>query len=458
MPVVPSKPEALQLMMEGAQALTDVEEAGMRIDTEYLEKAIVATRNRIEQLSEAMRDDDVYLVWRRKYGTSADIGSRAQLADIVFGELGYECRNRSKKNQATTDKASFEHIDLPFLKWWVEYQSLKSRLPTDLIGTKNQVDSKGFLHPVYNLHFVVTYRSGCRDPNFMNKPARDKMLARLVRRMFIPRTDDHILVEVDFAAHEWRGAANFWKDPQMIRDASDSSRDVHRDMAAECYLLKTSEVSKGARAVGKNKFVFPSLYGSYYKSTGRDMWDAVQSMNLAKSDGTSLADHLRSKGLTSKDRFIDHMKKVESAFNNRYPHWSEQKDIWWKEYLRNGAFPLMTGFACRGVYSYNDAMNYPIQGPSFHLLLWSLIQINAYLKKHKMGSRVIGQIHDSIMLDLHKNEKDDVINELIRIMTVRTAENFKWVIVRPEAEVEASAVNWYEKKPWVLKNGTWQAL
>lgn len=302
----------------------------------------------------------------------------------------------------------------------------------------------------------ICVHNSSSDPNFQNKPNRDKRLAKLVRTAFIPRGPDYCLIEADFGAQEFKGAACFWKDPGMVAYASDPKFDIHKDMAAEIYLLNREQVSGATRGFAKNKFVFPTLYGSWWKSTGNDLWTFIERAHLATKDGVDLYTHLKSKGIKDKEAFLQHTKKVEEDFNKKFPTWSEEKTKWWDTYLKNGEFPLMTGFVCRGVYSYNNLMNTPIQGPSFHCLLWSVIQVNRYFKEHKMRSRVIGQIHDSIAIDAHKDELQDVLDVTRRVMEFDVRRHWDWIIVPLLVEVDVSFTNWFEKASWVeTPGGDW---
>lgn len=460
--MIPAKPEAFKLMMDGSAAFSDVEENGMKIDVDYLEQAISKTKRDIAELDRRMKETDVFKIWRKVYGSESDLMKDQQLAAILYKHLGIPCKSHTATGRPSTDEESFEDVDLPFVKWWVNYRKLNRLLSTDLIGTLKLVDSEGVLRPSFNLHLASTYRSSSSDPNFQNKPNRDQRLAKIIRTAFVPRSGDYVLIEADYGALEFRGAACFWRDPEMIAYASNPSLDIHRDMAAECYLLRKDQVTKPIRSLAKNKFVFPELYGSYWKNIGRDLWNVISKERLSYTDDDGAAvplyDHLASKGIHDVEDFLAHVKRVEEQFNQRFSHWSSQKDVWWKDYLRNGEFPLMTGFVCRGLYSYNNLMNTPIQGPSFHLMLWSLIQMNRWLKTNKMRSMVIGQIHDSIAIDCHREELQDVLTALKDIMTVRVKKHWDWVITPLEVEVDVAETNWFEKKPWVQKgDGLWTA-
>jgi DNA polymerase-1 len=455
--MIPATPEAFRLMMEGSAAFADIEERGMRIDTAYLQEAIEWTQSKISQLDDELRADDFFVLWQKQYGAAADFGKRQQLADLLYNHLGYEIKVKTKAGTGKTDVDAFEHIDLPFLGKWTDHEKLKRLLATDLLGVQRETDHKGYLHPFFHQHLAKTYRSSSSDPNFQNKPNRDKRLAKIIRRAFIPRTPEHLIVEIDYGALEFRGAASFWRDPKMIAYASDPALDIHRDMAAECYKLRTDQVTKDVRSFAKNKFVFPELYGSWYKNIGQGLWDVINQANLKTDKGVCLYEHLKSKGVGTVERFINHIKTVEENFATRFSHWDKQKDKWWDAYTKAGEFPLLTGFVCRGVYSYNFLMNSPIQGSSFHLLLWSLIETNKWLMKYNMKSCVIGQVHDSMLLDLHESEIDDVLNKVVSIMTKEVRQHWDWVRTPLEAEVEVSPDNWFTKVPWDVKAGSWKA-
>lgn len=437
-------------MFEGAQAFADIEENGMRIDVPYVDRMIVETGDKIREMESSLRNDEVYHTWRKVFGEKADVGSREQLAHIVFEVLGETAKKKTAGGKAATDAEAFEDVDIPFVRRWSDLQKLQKVRGTYLLGIKRET-AEGFLHPSFNLHFATTYRSSSDSPNFQNWPNRDPRQAKICRRAIVPRTENHVLLSVDQKALEFRGAAMFWADPAMIAYASDPALDIHRDMAMDCYQLSKAEVSKDTRSIAKNKFVFPTLYGSWYKNTGKDMWQFIHRTKLKTKSGVDLYEHLAGKGITSEGQFIDHTKTVEDAFNARFSTWSDRKEKWWADYLKNGWFPLMTGFVCHGMFSKNNLMNTPIQGPSFHCVLWACIQINAWLKKNKMRSCIIGQIHDSIELDVLRDEFDDVLYQVWYIMTQAIRKVWDWIIVPLDVEATCGETNWFEQKPVEVK-------
>lgn len=439
----PTTKDAYKLIHAGTLALAQIEHDGMRIDVERMDRTIEDTDGRIKELTEELKKDEIWKTWRKLYGQKANLGSRVQLGKVLFEELEYRPNSKTKTGRPQVDEAGLRAIDLEFVDKYLEIEKLKKLQSTYLKGIRREVVD-GFLHPSFNLHLTKTYRSSSDSPNFQNIPIRDKEIGKLIRSCFIPR-DGHVLVEADFSQLEWKIAACFWKDKNMVAYASDPSLDIHRDMAAECYVMSKRGVTKDARFYAKNQFVFPTLYGSYYVNTARNLWDAIKEGELKTIDDVPLKRHLKGKGI-DQDNFEDHIKRVERLFNDKFPTWSKRKDRWLKKYQETGGFDLMTGFRIEGIYTRNQIMNTPIQGPAFHVLLWSLIKMVRWLKKKKMKSLIIGQIHDSIVADVHESELDYFLVKIRKVMTEDVRKAWPWIITPLEIEVEVAEENWFDKK------------
>ena len=108
----------------------------------------------------------------------------------------------------------------------------------------------------------------------------------------------------------------------------------------------------------------------------------------------------------------------------------------------------MTSFIAGQMMGRNDAINYPIQGAAFHCLLWSLIQLDRDLRENGWKSRIIGQIHDAIVMDVYPPELDALIQKIKKITTVDLPKAWNWIIVPLEIDFEICNVDspWSEKK------------
>lgn len=471
-----TSPEAYSLLHQGAVTLAGMEHNGIKVDLDYLDQAIEDTKKSIEDLKRKLQEDPVFTRWKRRFGLKTNITSMPQLGEVIFGILGYESKYRTATGKPSTDESAFEHVDLPFVKEHIRLRKLIKLKSTFLEGLKRETVD-GLFHPTFNLHTVTTFRSSSgrdkaedkasRDLNFQNLPIRNKGYSKAIRKCFIPRRG-RVLCEVDYGALEFRGAACFWKDPLMVEYAN--NLDVHQDCSAECYLLDRSQVSKDTRSLGKSKFVFPILYGSYYLKCARDLWEAIGDFSLRiKDTEVGLKEHLAGKGIKSlgacdprmKPRpgtFEYHIQKVERWFNDKFPVFSASKEKWWQDYLRRGWFRMMTGFVIRGVYSRNYLLNSPVQGPCFHCLLWSLTEIQKEIDRRKMKSLLLAQIHDCIIGDVPHNEVQDFLHLAKEVMTERIRKHWGWVITTMVVEVDVveEGSSWYEKKPYIEEGGIWK--
>lgn len=462
----PATKDAFKLMHEGALALSQVEANGIRVDTKYLTEAIAKITEEMKGLVSEIKQSRIYKKWKRKYGEKTKLGSDAQLGDILFNEMKFKCYDHTDTGRPKTDEEALSKVDDPVVRLYVRWKKRSKLRSTYLEGVQREVID-GYAHCIYNLHLAKTYRSSCEAFNFQNQPIRDIELAGYIRPAYIPRSKHRRLVEADFGGIEVCGAACYNKDPMLISYIKDKSKDMHRDMASECYILKTEDVSKLARYAAKNRFVFPEFYGSFFRDCAPNLWAAIDELDLKGPDDIPLKKHLKSKGIrelgatfsnrasgrieTKKGTFMEHIRNVEKDFwERRFKVYTEWKKDWWDLYCERGWFRLLTGFVCQGVYKRNDVINYPVQGASFHMLLWCLIEIVKKLKRYKMRSLVVGQIHDSILGDVPDRELKSYCEIIRETMLEDLPNHWKWICVPLSVEIEVTepGCSWHTKKEY----------
>lgn len=460
MPV--SSPEALKLIHDGTLALSRVEENGIRIDVPHLERTIDWATKSIKSREQKLRQSKEWKVWKRRFGDKAGLGKRKQLAVVVYDELGHKCKERTKptkqfpKGQPKVDQAALEALGLPFITEWIKNEQLKKTLSTNLRGIQSELDGDGILHPFFGLYDVTTYRSNSRHPNFQNFPNRNKWLAKIVRTCFIPRPGRRI-IEIDYSGIEVSVAACYHHDPRLIDDHLNG--DMHRDMAAECFDIPKKEVTSAIRHFGKNMFVFPQFYGDWYRSNAKAMWEAAHRDKPKMTSGKCLSEHLYERfgklgaGGHGKDSdpdgFEAHVKKVEHIFwKVRYKVYDQWKEDWWNNYLEQGGFRTNTGLYIEGVMSRNECINYPVQGSAFHCLLWSLMALQREIDKRGLKTLIIGQIHDSVVLDVPEEERKLILKLAHKTMIKKLHKAWKWLTVPMEVEAEQTPIDgsWFEKE------------
>lgn len=457
--------EAYKLLEQGTLALAEVEASGIKIDVDYLERTIRKVDRKIKKLYEALTSDDVYERWKKRFGEKTSLGSRHQLRTVLEG-MGHKFNEKTAKDNFKTDDGALRKLNIPFVSSWLEWDRLKNKVRTTYLGGIQREVVDGYLHPGFSLNTVTTFRSSSSEPNFQNLPIRNPEHGKIIRSCFIPK-DGQALVEIDFGGIEVRISACYHRDPTMLEYICDPTKDMHRDMAAECYLLPTNQVSKQTRYCGKNMFVFPQFYGSVYFQCAPALWEATTKLKLETNDGKPLREHLREQGIRKLGKcnpkedsvegtFEHHIKEVERNFwQERFPVYASWKDKWYRRYRERGYFDMKTGFRCSGLMRRNDVINYPVQGAAFHCLLWCLIKLQKEIRKKKMGTKIVGQIHDSVLFDSPKEEVGTILDMATETMTKKLPAAWKWIIVPLEVEADVSFENWHAKVPWIKKDGKW---
>lgn len=459
--------EGYDLLHHGSIELARISANGIRIDIKKLETTREELSKKIRDIRGELESDSVWTQWRKRYGGKSNPQSPKQLATIVYSVLGFPVVDRTETGEPSTDAEALQKINHPFVSLLGKMLKYSKALNTFLKGIEKEVVN-GRLHPVFNLHTTRTYRSSSDSPNFQNQPVRDKEISKIIRSLFIASSPDHVMVENDFKGIEVGVSACYHKDQNFISYITTPGKDMHRDMAAQIFKLKPEEVSKDARYGAKNKFVFPQFYGDFYVSCAQNIWDWIGRGNLkVQGKDTPLFEHLKSLGITElgecnpedepvKGTFEHHVKQVEDDFwNNRFMEYGQWKRDWYKEYLRKGYFDMFTGFRISGMMKRNAVVNYPVQGSAFHCLLWSLIQINRKLRKYKLRSQCVGQIHDSLIGDVRIDELRDYLEIVEHTTTVELRKHYEWLIVPLEIEYEIapSTGTWFDKQEVKFKKG-----
>lgn len=475
--MVTATPEAYRLLHEGSQVLAEIEANGVRIHEKRLARTIESTEQTIRAMEEELRADPVYEVWEKEYGNKTNLASNSQLAHILYNKMGIECKawtsgGKGGKRRPSVSEKALQDVKHPFVDKLFEVRHLQKIVGTFLKGMLRETVN-GFLHPFYHLHTAVSFRSSSTEINWQNLPKRNAYLSKLVRRCVVPRTGNY-LWELDFKGAEVTTAACVSGDETLQDYVRDNRKDMHRDMAMQLFQLDEAQVTKGIRNLAKQYFVFAEFYGDYYIHCAKNLWEYAAREKQYLSDGTPILKHLRRKGIrgmgdcdpeqsTRPRTFEAHVKAVEEDFwGRRFRGYAAWKKRWWETYQKNGYYLTATGFLVQygkdGPLSKNDCVNYPIQGPSFHCLLWTLIRLQKWLTKNKMKSLLIGQIHDSALGESPPDEIQDVLNEAYRIIREDLPKHYTWLTVPMDVECEVADIDksWYDKKEWTRsKKGVW---
>lgn len=470
--------DAYKLMHDGALMLSRMEANGMRIDMEKLRENMKRCTKMSEEALEELEGSKLMRAWRKVFGRDVNIDSPDQLRHVLFDKLGCTPTAFTENGKPQTDAKALEDIEVEGVDALARYFKVRKIKGTFLKGIRTE-QVNGRLHTVFNLHLARTYRGSSDSINLQNLPVRDQLAAELIRSVFIPHKRNRVLIETDFKGIEVGVAACYHKDPVMIKYITDPSKDMHRDMAVQCFCLekvklpfdywKEKDPKKGngyvVRYCGKNMFVFPQFYGDYYAQCARSLWLQADRLNLTLPGGISVKAHLAKLGIKErgecnpsskespkKGTFERHVQEVEHDFwNNRFSVYGKWRRDWYKQYVRRLEFTTLTGFTYRAAQSLlrrNQVINYPVQGSAFHLLLWTAIQAQRRIDKTRRDVMLVNNIHDSLISDVHEDDVEWYLRTIKRITSDMMYETFKWINVPLEVEIEMAppGASWFHKK------------
>lgn len=452
--------DAYKLMHDGVLALARAERQGIRIDMAYCERKKKHLTRKIAYLTKKVEASDFYTTWAQSEGRDkVNLDSNTQLANVLYNVMGLTPAKTTGSGQGSTDEDALSQLDIPELKILLEIRGLRKIRDTYLEAFTREARD-GVIHPFFNLHNVKTYRSSSDSPNFQNIPNRNRTAMKITRRALIPRPG-HQFIEPDFSGLEVSISTCYHKDPVMLKYLKDPKSDMHLDMAKQIFIFKhldkSNPIHYRMRQAAKNGFVFPQFYGDYFVNNAQGLCEWMKlphirwerGMGIELEPGHTIGDHLIENGIHSYDEFVEHIRYVENDFwNNRFKVYGRWKRAWQKRYEKKGTFPLYTGFTCGGVMKRNEVVNYPVQGAAFHCLLWSFIQIDRISREEGWRSKLIGQIHDSMILDVHPDELEHVKATIRRVTTVDLPKHWKWITVPLDIDIDEYPVD----SPWVMED------
>lgn len=428
---------------------------GIPICEKALKAACQEVDSRSRLLEEKLRSTELYKHQRRKFGTECNLRSRSQLGWVLYEYMKLPGGRKDKTGKWACDKNDLANVDLPEIPDYAELMKLDKLSGTYLQGMKREIVN-GRIHAMFGLSTAVSYRGNASNPSVQNFPLRDKNQGRIIRSCVVP-PEGYAIVETDLSSGEVRSAICYHQDFQMLIDL-ENGHDMHKAVGSQAYFIPQTQLPKDARQAAKG-FVFSQQYGSTYKLGAANLWK--EASKLKAHTGVPMLEWLASNGIKSlgdpKAKVLDpstymhHIRNVETTYWARYPKYRDWRTRFYNSYLHKGYFEGLSGFVWSGVYGFTEVINYPPQALSFHWLLHAAIEATAEISKRKMESRLICQIHDSILGLVPLSELDDYVPMVLDCMTTRTLKRFPFVNVPLLAEAEWSAESWHKKAAYEPK-------
>lgn len=427
--LLPSELEAYHFLHRGAIALCEMSINGISIKKEYYlnQRAVLEQeRNKLLYDIEHSREAELY---RRKYGVSFDHGSNHDMQKMLFKVLKLTSHKQTKTGESV-DADVLTKVDIQLTRDILAVRKLNKMMSTYVDGFLKHTHN-GEMHASFSLARVTSYRSSSQNPNFQNTPKRDPKAKRITRSGMVPRVGN-VLGEMDFSGAEISTSCYYHQDPTFIEYQTAGVGDMHKDACAYILKIDVDDVPKECRQATKGIWTFSQFYGSYYVSCAKQGWEEYPQVqdnktgDLVKIRNVPIDEHMQ-RNFVSLKSFEGHLKAFENKFwNEWFPVYTQWKKDVTASYEKTGYVETFLGFRFKGYMDRKQCTNFPVQGTSFHLLLHTAAEFISRSKKAGLKTLCIGQIHDSLILDIPVGEIE-AVHALLKDIVTGLSDTFSWM-------------------------------
>lgn len=369
------------------KVLVDMEFEGIKIDEGFLNDY----SKELEKDAKTA-EESVY----KQAGVRFNLASPKQLGEVLFDKLKLDpSAKKTKTGQYQTGEdvllklAARGNSIVEDILTFRELTKLKS---TYVDALPQLINSKtGRVHTTYGQAVAVTGRLASNNPNLQNIPVRTDR-GKEIRKAFIPRDKNHLLVSADYSQIELRIVAAISADPNMCQ-AFKAGTDIHTATAARVYNVPEKEVTKEMRYKAKSV-----NFGIIY---GQGAFGLADNLGISRTEAKEIIDNYK-KEFPGIQQYMDNT--INFARENGYVETLMGRKRWLRDI--NSANFTVRGFAER------NAINSPIQGTAADMIKLAMQKVHAAMKKEKMQSKMLLQVHDELVFDALKTELNE-LKELI---------------------------------------------
>ncbi len=372
------------------KVLTDMEFEGVKVDVDFLREYSKQLDNDAK-----LAEDNVY----QQAGVRFNISSPKQLGEVLFEKLKLDPKaKKTKTGQYATGedvliKLSHQSKIVDDILAYRELTKLKSTYVDALPGLINR--KTGRVHTTYAQAVAVTGRLASNNPNLQNIPVRTER-GREIRKAFVPRDENHVLLSADYSQIELRIVAAISGDPNMC-DAFKNGKDIHTATSAKVFGVAEKDVTKEMRYKAKSV-----NFGIIY---GQGAFGLADNLGISRTEAREIIDNY-------KKQFANIQKYMDDTINFAREHGYVQTLMGRKRWLRdiNSSNFTVRGFAER------NAINSPIQGTAADMIKLAMIKIHKEFRQQGFKSKMLLQVHDELVFDAHKDEVEIIKPIIIRCM------------------------------------------
>lgn len=364
--------------------LSEMELNGVRIDTKVLKDLSDIITKKAQELEEKIF---------KIAGEPFNINSSQQLGKILFQKLGIEHEGKiTKSGQLSTDARTLETLarddKTGIIENILEYRQLSKLISTYTDSLPEQIDKKTKnIHCDFNQTITSTGRLSSSNPNLQNIPIRSD-IGRKIRKAFIPIFDNGLILSADYSQIELRILAHMSEDPVLI-EAFKAGEDIHKRTAMEIYGVKEKEITPEMRGYGKT-LNFALIYQQGAYATARQL-------DISQKEAQKFI-----------DQYFQTFKKVKPFFekllNHARDHGYAETIYGRRRYFKN----LKSHIKTLQREDERAACNAPLQGTAADIMKLAMIKVAKDLKEKNYKSKLILQVHDELVLDVHPHEKEKI--------------------------------------------------
>lgn len=368
------------------ETLQEMEWQGVQVDGKFLKEYSIQLGSELGGIK-----DKIYSM----AGAEFNLDSPKQMGEILFDRMKIPYQGAKTKtgqyqtNEDTLTKLAEVH---PIIDAIVNYRELAKLKSTYVDAIPQLINEKtGRLHTTFNQTIAATGRLSSIGPNLQNIPIRTDR-GKEIRKAFIPRDTDHIILSADYSQIELRIIAAISKDQNMI-DAFDRGEDIHAATASKVFGVPIAEVTKDMRRKAK-----AVNFGLAY---GQSAFGLSQTLNIPRGEAKEIIDNYFTQFPGIKNYMTDTIKYAKD-------HGYVQTLLGRRRYL-----PEIheKNFTVRAQAERN-AINSPIQGSAADMIKLAMVHIHHKLKTMNLTSVMTLQVHDELVFDVYKSELD-IIKPLI---------------------------------------------
>lgn len=380
-----AEPELLKLYEEVEEPLVDVlvemEYHGFNVDVPFMNEYSLVLERQIEEMKQR--------VYEQAGLDAFNLDSPRQVGEVFFGHMGIPYRwRKTKTGQYSTNEEKLSELatEHPIVADLLRYRSLAKLKSTYVDALPKLVSSRtGHLHTSFNQALTTTGRLSSQNPNLQNIPIRSEM-GREIRKAFIPRDEDHVLIAADYSQIELRLVAEISGDRNMLQAFQDGL-DIHAATAARIYKLPLEEVTPDLRYNAK-AVNFGIIYGAGATSLAKNL-------GIKRSEASRLIEQYF-------EEYAGIRAYMEDAVKQAREKGYAQTLLGRRRYLRD----IHSRNSMARSHEERNAINMPIQGTAADMIKLAMSSLYQALKAEDLGIKMISQVHDELIFDVPRAHVD----------------------------------------------------